>query len=313
MSIKSPIKGFFYIFFLCFACTEFPILSANELLEESQGVQFVLPGCPYSSDALGITTKNRFFIQWNEAEHLEAYRVQRAVAEVWKESGVHQYLNIGKNDFQSDETYTWQIIPFSDQKTSAVIKQIQVIKKVLFGGGCESHESLHDKKNELTPFLHAYDKMQQHLLLPSTQNEISDDAFCNPEVIAKQRIIEGDLVNVLYHYAPTEKLAFMVVSKAHRATFLDLTPEEYLEAQMMTKRLLEYFHEQGYDTAYIFHKSGRQAGQTVAHWHQHVIIPEKDRSNFRLFIRFLQNLIISPSRLSTEELQKRVDYFKSKL
>lgn len=64
---------------------------------------------------------------------------------------------------------------------------------------------------------------------------------------------------------------FLIVTKSHKETFDQLTEEEYLEAMELTDKLCRYFFDQNLAIkAYIYHKSGKRAGQTVCHWHLHV-------------------------------------------
>nr|QIQ10885.1 hypothetical protein OJOKFFHK_00028 [uncultured bacterium] len=88
-------------------------------------------------------------------------------------------------------------------------------------------------------------------------------------------MFEGKYVNILYNYAPIaideNKLHFMLVPKAHREMFSELSVDEYLEASALEQKLGAYYKRQGYQAAYLFNKTGAEAGQTVPHWHEHVI------------------------------------------
>ena len=58
---------------------------------------------------------------------------------------------------------------------------------------------------------------------------VAQDVFCEPEVIARQSVFSGQYVDVLYNHAPINagkaQLHFLLVPKAHREGFEDLTRE----------------------------------------------------------------------------------------
>jgi hypothetical protein len=106
------------------------------------------------------------------------------------------------------------------------------------GGTCLTPEKVKEEEKRYTALLHGNAYTHQ------TENEpgSSQDAFCNNQVIQKQRVMEGDKINILYNYAPIglggEKLHFLITPKTHRTTLKDLTENEYGEAQLITQQLI---------------------------------------------------------------------------
>ncbi len=143
--------------------------------------------------------------------------------------------------------------------------------------------------------------------------QVANDAFCNSKIIAKQRIFEGKKIEVLYNYAPIGKLQFLVVSKEHRTNFSDLTSEEYVEASKIIQTLCAHYQKKGQNIAYIFHKSGKRAGQSVPHWHAHLIFSSSKIQELFGWIFTLKSMFIGITPLSDEELSKRVKELKTEL
>ena len=103
-----------------------------------------------------------------------------------------------------------------------------------------------------------------------------DCPFCR-ERPADEVLINGDLCFFMDNRDPVLVGSGMILSRAHRVTVFDLTPEEWVETQEMlcqAKALLdEKYRPDGYTVGW---NSGAAGGQTVAHVHLHVIPRFKD-------------------------------------
>lgn len=144
---------------------------------------------------------------------------------------------------------------------------------------------------------------------------ISSDPFCNQEVIDKQRVFAGKKVTLLYNYKPlgNDQLHFLIVPKEHRETFTHLTQEEYLETAQLASKVMTHFREKGFPVAHLFHKSGSAAGQTVPHWHLHLILSSSKEISTWEKVALLKNMIWGTSPLSDQELAKRVRNYQQEL
>ena len=144
-----------------------------------------------------------------------------------------------------------------------------------------------------------------------------NDAFCNPKVLDKQRVFEGKEINVLYNYAPIglgeEKLHFLIVPKEHHPNFSDLTKSEYLESMQLSQKLIKFYQGKGFHTAYLFDKTGAEAGQTVPHWHEHVVFTATKTQELFGKWTVLKNMVLGSSPLPPKELQNRVQSLKKEL
>ncbi len=142
--------------------------------------------------------------------------------------------------------------------------------------------------------------------------------FCTPQVTQSQSVLEGKTVRVLYNYAPMgigqEKLHFLMIPKAHKPGFRDLTEEEYLEAISLKDRVISMLSKKRtiYKT-YLLHKTGVDAGQTVPHWHLHLIVTTNCTNDLLTKVVFFFQQFVKPRKLSPTTLQAAVTKFRSDL
>ena len=82
----------------------------------------------------------------------------------------------------------------------------------------------------------------------------------------------GANVSSLLNRAQYERGALLVVPNAHIGSLLDaseaLVSEVYIEAQRLSRILVDRLGATGVN---VFQNNGRSAGQTVAHFHVHVV------------------------------------------
>lgn len=146
----------------------------------------------------------------------------------------------------------------------------------------------------------------------------SDDPFCNNSMIEKQWVYEGESIYILYNYRPIEigndKLHFLVVPKKHRPTFYQLSEDEYQEALVTVQKLCNYFFQaRMIREVHLFHKSGIDAGQTVPHWHMHVVLTTSDLQTCLGKLSILRNMLFTPSPLADDELEEKVTQYRNEL
>lgn len=285
-----------------FASSEEPVV-----IYQGKKVHAIIPNCPLDSQAIAIESQhNASFANWDAEAHQESFGMIRQIVDVWEKSGyAEDYLVYGKETGQSFE---WQIVPYS-KKEYSFWKQLNVLWKVTFGSSPQSEAA---QKKAAQNFNHLKAN-------PNTIRKVvtlaAKDPFCQPDVIEKQRIFEGKTIEVLYNYAPyvmgKEKLHFLVVSKAHRTNFTELTEEEYLETAELTQRLLNHFRKKGFGTAYIFHRTGKRAGQTVPHFHQHVIFTATKADEFLGKFKVFKNMLLGNPPMKNHELKAKVEMLKS--
>ncbi len=220
---------------------------------------------------------------WSNQDHQESLKVMK------NQATSESYMFIAK-----EPSFTWEYVPYAPCKTAIgrAIQQIQVVWRIAFGGIPTSQKESQITKN--------------------VQKAAENDAFCKASTIDKQWVITGKKVNVLFNYAPIglggeERLHFLIVPKAHRTRFTDITRDEYRESMQFATKLISHFKKTRKSShAYLFHKTGRDAGQTVPHWHMHLIFAQTKAQDFLSKLQLVKNILFGSTPLKADLLQKRV-------
>lgn len=312
-----------------------------------ESLKACVPRCPLANDAIEIQSINNHqrFQDWTHAEHYEAYDMIQRVRSCWSRCGAaDSYLVYGRTSPNlRSETFHWQVVPYSEKGWPA-LKQISVVWNASFGV-----DPLAEKER-----IAAAEALKAPMATLSSPYRIerafekSDDPFCDPVVLKKQGIYEGREMMVLYNYAPVRLVDdsphFLIIPKKHKPTFSELSASEYQEAMVLAQKIGDYFRKKHpQSTLHLFHKSGEMAGQTVPHWHMHVIVVEEDfylpsfefpciktptactspTSPFRFlgqkFGRLCQScqnfvyIMLPHRKLSDETLAERVEFYKKEM
>jgi diadenosine tetraphosphate (Ap4A) HIT family hydrolase len=278
---------------------------------------------PYSQllqNSLCVETSRspKLLSKWSKQNHIDSFSFLRRIAHVWKENGIAtQYIVYGKK-YQND--FSWEIVPFQTCSNlfGRVVQQIQFLWRTIYGSVWNKNFDSQVERDK--GLLRAATDIK-----PAESSERGEDAFCNQEIVNRQVVLTGKKVNVLFSHAPIgfgdEKLHFLIVPKAHRPTMLDLTEEEYCESQEITQKLSNYFFERREQTdtqkraknVYIFHKNGKDAGQSVPHWHQHVIFTTSNLQSFFGRLIVFKNILLGSSPMSRSALEGRVRALRAEL
>jgi diadenosine tetraphosphate (Ap4A) HIT family hydrolase len=253
---------------------------AYDLLR-GENLKICVPACYYCDDALEIQNigNHQRFCQWNAAEQAETYDLLQRIANTWNKSNyAHNYLAYGMTTPNLRcERFSWAVIPYPDNGWNR-LKQIRVIWNVAFGSPQNSDEERVAKANSIK-------EQTQYLSDPYMPDygsgKPAKDAFCDGKVIENQRVFEGKRINVFYDRAPErivdENPHFLITPKRHAVKLTELTEDEYTESMETAQKIANYFQRDNPRcTLHMLHKTGEAAGQTVPHWHLHVIVVKDD-------------------------------------
>ncbi|GAB4188169.1 MAG: hypothetical protein Tsb0015_07850 [Simkaniaceae bacterium] len=286
----------------------------NWIVEHYKTVQVQIPSCPLADSSLQITAQTPFQ-DWTAEEHEASYYMLQKTIEIWQEQKfAKQYVVYGKE--RSKEAFQWEIIPF--QTTSNCFswfwQQFKVLYRISFGSRELSDK---EKQAQLNNYIHRF-ILHPNRRKKESKEEAGTDSFCKQNVIEKQWILEGRKINVLYNYAPIgfggERLHFLFVPKFHREKFHEVTLEEYAEITEAAKQILNHFSQnRALKGSHLFHKTGKDAGQTVKHWHLHMILTSNDAQDFFGKLTVLKNMLIGSSKMTDEALQKKVEDLRGEL
>lgn len=294
---------------------------SQRVLEKEGSVSISIPERQLANKSLQITPLNsKSYVAWSIEDRSNVYAALQKTVDVWKKSGfADQYLVYGKQQ-SSDMSFNWEVVPYYKPSTfiGRIWQQFFVLWKITFGGTTLSESQRQKEVDEYKAVFKEF--------MPSVQDgaqKIMDvvqgnDAFCKAEVINKQLVLEGRSINVLYNYAPIgfggERLHFLIVPKEHKTKFSELSEEEYLEATDVSQKLMSHFSvTREIEDVYIFHKTGVDAGQTVPHWHMHMILTSNKTQDIFGKLTVLKNMLIGSSPMKGEELSRKVSSLKDEL
>ena len=289
----------------------------NEISFEgvSESMKVLVPEHPLAPNSLRIEPKKdvKKFTDWNDINIQETHVLIQRIVDVWQKMGITDYLIYGKESDDSKSAFGWEIVPYrhNEWRFWRFWNQLKVLWNISFG-------SLSTDKTGMNKVITDFEKNRKKFIQASYPQNLSirgNDAFCNQKIIEKQRVFEGRTVNILYNYAPIgkEKLHFLIVPKEHHVKFSDLTMEEYEETMKLSQKLINFYKSKGIKTVYLFDKSGTEAGQTVPHWHEHVVFTATKTQEFIGKLTILKNMLIGSSSLSDDKLKKQVEYLKNEL
>ncbi|MBX9923832.1 MAG: HIT family protein [Rhabdochlamydiaceae bacterium] len=288
----------------------------NDLFASENSPLFTaIPDKQILDKSLQISVPGQKFRDWSKQNHADSYVVMQRIAQAWKKSNItDQYLIYGKADSHS---FHWDMIPYQKCHTSIgrIVQQLQVLWRSTFGGIEVSENSL---KNQLKEYQLLLSPSSE--IIQSTENaNKGNDSFCKDTTIERQWVVMGKRVHVLFNYAPIgfggERLHFLVVPKNHREAFTDVTKEEYCESLAITSKIVDHFIKtrKNIKDVYFLNKTGVDAGQTVKHWHLHVIFSSNSAQNFWGRITFLKNILLGSAPMKKDSLAKRVGELRKEL
>lgn len=259
-----------------------------------------LPHSPLKPGSLRVKpTGEKKFTEWDRADHTLAFASLQKIARTCE-----QYFVFGK---QEEGAFNFEIVPYETCSTylSRLWQQLKVLWNCTFGSPALSEAEIAAEVEKARSRLKTAAKVHEAVF--------ANDAFCKEEVIQKQCVLEGRTINVLFNYAPIgfggEPLHFLIVPKEHRTRFDELTEEEYLEASELAQKLMLHY---GFD-AYLYHKTGIDAGQTVPHWHLHLVFSATKTQDLFGKLTVLKNMTWGSSPMKDEALKVRVTSLRSDL
>lgn len=281
---------------------------------QDESLCVVLPDQQLREQSVQIVAPNKALSEWSKKDHAHSYSLMQRVTQLWKNSGMtDQYFIYGKID---STPFHWEMVPYHKCESSLgrIAQQLQVLWRTIFGGIEVTPESKTEQLNQYQLLLNQAPAAVE----PLNVSREGDDPFCKKETIVRQWVVTGKKVNVLFNYAPIgfgkDKLHFLVVPKAHREMFTDVTKEEYCEALALTTRLVDHFSKtREIKNVYLLNSNGKDAGQTVKHWHLHVIFSTSSAHDWWGKLSVFKKILIQSSPMKKEELANTVNALRQEL
>lgn len=281
-------------------------ISQQAIVAEAGNVQLYVPKRPLTFGAVQLSSRSASFFDWNDSDHLASFALMQKVIGVWQNRGVPNYLRMA---IVSKDSFSWELVPVPETKWQ-LWTGLQFMWRATFHSLKLSPSQCADQARALREELELGS-------LAHSDSKSPGDVFCRDEVIQRQGVLEGREVRVLYNYAPIapgpEKLHFLITPKEHRSKLADLTPSEYLEVMQFVRELTKHYFDHGFSTAFLLDKSGKAAGQTVFHWHEHLIFTTTKKDEWFSRLIMIKNMVFGSSPLPSHEVQERVQYLRHEL
>ena len=132
--------------------------------------------------------------------------------------------------------------------------------------------------------------------------------FCNQNIINKQFVHETDETVTLYCLTPATKGNILIIPKRHIERFEQLTAEEMQTVQKEINLFSTVFTNfYGISEFVILQKNGKNAGQSVAHLHFHMIPAPKP------FDEIVHTAFYFREKISDEEMKQRTEELQNYL
>lgn len=309
LSISNWKKGVVLMTTLA-AASVFASDPAQGLLYSHEKIEAKIPDKQLTPRSFVIQSGGLRYSEWTENEHRQSYKVMTAASSFLSNA---PFLVYGEIHSASPSPFRWHFVPF--QKQSNIVfrywQQMQVAWRVIFSDGIPLKGN--EKEFRTNQWDGAFDQVKDVNPEVSLKAK-SDDPFCNEEIIKNQLVKDGETVRVLYDYRPIGDSHFLIVPKKHRRDFRQLTEEEYVEAAKLSQFVINRLREkQPAANIYFMHKAQPDAGQSVLHWHWHVIITDSPKADFWSKATFLWRMTFGANSLPQKELTERVDHYKEML
>lgn len=144
-------------------------------------------------------------------------------------------------------------------------------------------------------------------------NEAARDvqcAFCNPEIIAKQKIYETKNFYLLVDYAPLQEGHLLLVAKRSIVHLHELNDDEAVDMNRLVKKIHAFFKDVLKTEDYIeLVKNGKPAGQAVPHLHIHLIPIKYTGSLVWGQINTLYKIVFGSRGMSQTEIASKVQEY----
>lgn len=282
---------------------------------DTRSLTAFIPDRQLLPNSLQVMARVEPFGEWSNKDHVDSYHFMQRIADAWKNNHLtDQYLIYGKVNSSS---FRWEMVPYEKCRTfiGRIVQQLQVLWRIVFGGIKIPEKA---KQNKVLMYRDMLDDSSPGLERSSAASK-AEDSFCKDDTIERQWVIKGKKVNVLFNHAPIgfggERLHFLVVPKEHRETFTEVTEEEYCESMELTRSLVNHFSErrENIENVYLMNKTGRDAGQTVKHWHLHVIFSTNKSQDLWGKITVIKNILFGSSPMKKDQLATTVGRLRVEL
>ncbi|MBA3957180.1 MAG: HIT domain-containing protein [Parachlamydiaceae bacterium] len=251
---------------------------------------------------------------WNTDVAIPVSQQLQNIGRIWTAQGL-DYLVHGtvKRDAQRQEqAFHWEIVPFS--KTRLFItrfwQQFKVLWRLTFGG---IYTPIVTRRTVATQLKGEMTKATQGDSKAGAEAR-GKEFLCDVAKCSKQLVFTNNKMRLLLDEKPLiprdRGVHFLIAPERHVERFEELTQAELEGMSALQNHCLDQYKEAPEIT--IFDKSGKEAGQTVPHWHQHLVVQERPLGKWTTLCRLVRNMLFGLPKLSKEDMSQATHELQKK-
>ena len=202
------------------------------------------------------------FSEWSDEDHENAFDLLTSVAMHFE-----HFVVVGSN---GERGFSWHIMP-----VDGYLNQINVVRRMILGG----FENPNQGQVRLSSQTFSPTKLPSY------------NPFTDQKIIDRQQLAEGNSTHVLYNYAPLIEPHLLLIPKEWRGDFRALEKPEFLEMCQMASIAMTRME----GSSYLFFKNGKPAGQSIPHFHFHLVAAPDEQAALFAKCKIIKNILIGSS------------------
>jgi diadenosine tetraphosphate (Ap4A) HIT family hydrolase len=276
-------------------------IPGSATIDYKEGLTLYVPERPLAVGSVALHSTNAY-VNLTHAQKLASFHFIQNIIAVWEKRGINDYYIYLKGDKNS---YHWEIVPYT--KTWLPFWQrFKVLWNIIFGASkqsLEKREALAARlKKEIDPF---------SISETEAKENAAGCAFCKPEVIKRQQISSNESTHLLFNYKPITENHFLITPTRHVRKFSQLKEAEYINAFKFAQDLITAYSKE-HPNFYLLNANGVIAGQTVPHWHQHLVFVASKSEDIWGKLRVFGKMLFNPTPLSDAKLAEKIETIRKK-
>lgn len=277
----------------------------NFQVDLGHGVNVQVPEYPLASGAFTFSIDPKAD---RETINKQMFQATVKLGTYWTNGLASGYAYVEKYDSENPNQSIQQLIPYPNGYLMSLARRLTVIWNLVMPQLLSINHWDFFGTNEGT--LAALTQPDISAIL---QNEDvkGEDPFCDPSRYKRQEIYEGKNTRILYNYNPLVEVDLLIIPKQHLVCADQLTPEIYAETMAQAEAIRKQLLASGYHYVYFAHANGKNAGQTVFHWHLHVTGVKNKSDELMGYFGVLLKMVGLKKPLDDATIQARVEKMRA--
>ena len=295
---------------------------------QHNSVEMEIARRPLSIRAVDISLKERpNFCTLNEENFSDLWEARYLAETHLKQAGYRNRLCYAQ--LEANASPVWQVTTYSNlpsyldncvmRKIYSIWQQVKVLFRTIFPPCEKSKVPFKEERNFWSSFdtvVNASDPQK------SGRGALTQEAVIRKQILFPESAPSSDHeILLLYNYAPLrtggEQMHFLLIPQPIKPAknFLELDKEQYINALALAQKVTLWAQKTYAEqvTVHFFDKTGEIAGQTQPLFHAHLIIVKKGSEEIWGKIAMFLRMIFPVRPLPSNELESRVNHYRSSL